>query len=116
MSSPKFDTALDDLFRKALVPIADQEAPGNAWERLVSAVQMPPVERTTWETLLERLIPPQRGYSAARHRLTSWVQCFMTYYPPSSTHQTYWGSDGRRHPSPFAGAVLPQILDLRHAS
>ena len=117
MSSPRFDTAPDDLFRQALAPIADREVPANAWGRLIRAVQMPqPVERTAWETLLERLVPPQRGYSAAWRRLTSWVQCFVTYYPPSSNHPTYWGSDGRRHPSPFAGAIFPQILDLRHAS
>ena len=116
MSSHRFDTALDDLFRQALAPVADQEAPANAWKRLVRAVQMPPVERTAWETLLARLVPSQRGYSAAWHRLTSWVQCFVTTYPPSSYHLTYWGSDGRRHPSPFAGVVVPQMLDLRHAS
>jgi len=115
MSSPKFDTALDDLFRKALAPTADQEVPADAWDRLVCAVQIPPVERTAWETLLERLGPLQRGYSAARHRLTSWVQCFIIY-PPSSTHLTYWGSDGRYHPAPFASVALPPTLDLRHAS
>ena len=115
MSSPRFDTALDDLFRQALAPVADQEAPANAWKRLVRAVQMPPVERTAWETLLERLAPPLRGYSAAWHRLASWIRSFTTY-PPSSNHLTYWGTDGRRHPSPYAGSVVPQILDLRYAS
>ncbi|MCJ7738906.1 MAG: hypothetical protein MUQ10_16590, partial [Anaerolineae bacterium] len=93
----------------------DQEAPGNAWERLVRAVQMPPVERTTWETLLERFGPLQRGYSAAWHRLTSWVHSFIIY-PPSSTHLTYWGSDGRYYPAPFASVALPPTFDLRHAS
>jgi len=116
MSSRKFDTALDDLFRQALAPIADQEAPANAWDRLVCAVQMPPVERTAWGTLLERLVPTRRGYSAAWHRLTSWVHSFTTYYPPSSTYPTYWGRDGKRHPSPFAGVIVPQIFDLRYVS
>ncbi len=116
MSSPRFDTALDDLFRKALAPVADQEIPADAWDRLVCAVQTPPVERTAWRTLLEHLVPSKRGLPLARNRLASRVRCFMAYYPPSSTHQTYWGSDGRRHPSSFAGMVVPQILNLRHAS
>lgn len=115
MSSPKPDTALDDLFRRALAPIADQEVPADAWDRLVCAVQMPPAERTTLDTLLARPTPPQRGYSTAWHRFASWAHSFTTY-PPSFTHLTYWGSDGRRHPSPYAGPVVPQILDLRYAS
>lgn len=116
MSSLKFDTALDDLFRQALAPIADQRVPSDAWGRLVRAVQMPPLQRTAWETLLDRLVPSRRGHSASWHRLTPWVHCFVAYYPSSPTHETYWGSDGRCHRSPFADAQFPQILDLRHAS
>lgn len=68
MSSLKFDTALDDLFRQALAPIADQGVPSDAWGRLVRAVQMPPVQRTAWRTLLEHLVPSKRGHRAAWHR------------------------------------------------
>ncbi|MCD6284401.1 MAG: hypothetical protein J7M39_00635 [Anaerolineae bacterium] len=78
MSSRKFDTALDDLFRQALAPIADQEAPANAWDRLIRTVRVPPVERATWKPLSERFVTLQRGYSAAWHRFTAWAQCFMT--------------------------------------
>jgi len=116
MSSPEFDTALGDRFRQALAPIADQEVPAGAWDRLVRAVQMTPGERTTWEMLLERLVAPQRGHSAAWHRLASWVHCFTTYYPPAAVYPTYWGADGRRHPSPYTDVAFPQMLDLRYAS
>lgn len=115
MSSPKFDTALDDLFREALAPIADQEVPPDVWDQVVRTVQLPKSERTFWNILVACIIPARRGYPALWRRFTSWAHSIMAY-PPSSTHMTYWGSDGRCHSSPFAGVMFPQILDLRHAS
>jgi len=112
MSSRRYDTALDDLFRQALAPTGVDAPPRDAWDRIRRAINRS--QRNVWEVALAWLLPP-RGYSAAWRRLTSWAHVVMAY-PPLSGSMMVRGVNGGIRPTSFAGIGSAQILNLRLAS